>query len=215
VVSGASRTDAGVHALGQVAKLSIPIEIAADKLLLGMNSLLADDIRIVTCQQCSSGFNPNTQSTSKIYRYYFSLTDPSSPLLNDIVASISLKTECQGETAITLKNIEQAGKLFVGEHDFYSFSVNDNSVKSTLRNVLRLELNETNLSEFGQPIYYFEIEGNGFLRHMIRYIVGALFEVGKGKIALSDIDKALNCQQDSKLSPKAKARGLQLVEINY
>jgi len=74
-----------------------------------MNSLLADDIRIVTCQQCSSGFNPNTQSTSKIYLYYFSLTAPGSPLLSDIVASISLKAESQGETAITLKNIEQAG----------------------------------------------------------------------------------------------------------
>ena len=195
MVSGASRTDAGVHALGQVAKLSIPIEIAADKLLLGMNSLLANDIRIVTCQQCSSGFNPTTQSTSKIYRYYFSLTDPGSPLLHDIVASISLKTKNQDETVITLKNIEQAGKLFVGEHDFYSFAVNDKSVKSTLRNILRLELNETNLSEFGQRIYYFEIKGVGFLRHMIRYIIGALFEIGKGNIALSDIDKALNCLQ--------------------
>jgi tRNA pseudouridine38-40 synthase len=180
-----------------------------------MNSLLAHDIRIVTCQHCSSNFNPSTQSTSKIYRYYFSLTEPSSPLLDDIVTPVSLKTQSQSATALALKNIEQASKLFVGEHDFYSFAVNDKSVKTTRRNILRLKLHQTNLSDFGQSLYYFEIEGNGFLRHMIRYMVGALFEVGKGTLASTDIVTALDCQQDSKLCPKAKARGLQLVKINY
>ena len=87
-ISAASRTDAGVHAQGQVVKITIAIEIESGKLLLGMNSLLPDDIRILQCEPCAAEFNPNKDSKSKEYHYYF-CTDPiHNPVLNDFVAHI-------------------------------------------------------------------------------------------------------------------------------
>ena len=87
-ISAASRTDAGVHAQGQVAKITIPIEIESGKLLLGMNSLLPDDIRILQCEPCAAEFNPNKDSKSKEYHYYFCTDSIYNPVLNDIVADI-------------------------------------------------------------------------------------------------------------------------------
>lgn len=215
-VSGASRTDAGVHAQGQVAKLSIPLNIAAEKLQLGLNSLLAEDIRIMQCATCPADFNPNRQSISKKYRYYFSVDRLSSPLLHGIVAHIPSKLEgTQSDTNLDLENMRQACKLFVGEHDFYSFASKDKNIKSTVRTITQLEIKKTDVLGLNLEVYYFEIEGNGFLKHMVRYIVGSIFGVGRGGIEDGDIRQALSNRSEKKLSPKAMARGLHLLEITY
>ena len=95
-VAGASRTDAGVHALGQVAKLTTPLQIAPDKLQNGMNSLLPRDIRMVACARCAPGFNPNREALSKTYRYYFTIDVLCAPLLGDLVAHVPLATSNGG-----------------------------------------------------------------------------------------------------------------------
>lgn len=214
-VSAASRTDAGVHARGQVAKLSISIDIPAEKLQLGMNSLLPNDIRIMTCHHCLPAFNPSQDSVSKIYRYYFSLDEVSTPLLNDMVASVVLCEDPQSNKILRLETMSQACEHFVGEYDFYSFSVNDKQVKSTVRRILRLELQQAHFSDMSNDTHYFEIEGTGFLRQMIRYIVGALFELARGKLNIIEIQAALHQRNEHKLSVKAKARGLHLIQVNY
>tara|TARA_B110000858_G_scaffold197470_2_gene259219 strand:- start:35337 stop:36140 length:804 start_codon:yes stop_codon:yes gene_type:complete len=215
-VSGASRTDAGVHAQGQVAKLSIPLEITAEKLQLGLNSLLAEDIRIRQCTTSHADFNPNRQSVSKKYRYYFSIDRVSSPLLHGIVAHIPSKLEgAQSDTDLDLESMRQACKLFVGEHDFYSFASKDKNISSTVRTITQFEINSTDTLGLDIDAHYFEIEGNGFLRHMIRYIVGAIFAVGRRGIGSEDIHHALSNRFEKKLSPKAVARGLHLIEITY
>jgi len=214
-VAAASRTDAGVHAMGQVAKLSISVDIPAEKLQLGMNSLLPDDIRIQECTRCLPEFSANRDSISKIYRYYFSLDDVNTPLLNDIVAHVKLGNGSQSEKAFMLETMRQACEHFVGEYDFYSFAVNNKQVKSTVRRILRLELGEPNFSDITNNTHYFEIEGSGFLRQMIRYIVGALFELARGNIDIAEIDAALRQHNENKLSAKAKARGLHLIQVNY
>lgn len=214
-VSAASRTDAGVHALGQVAKLSISVDIPAGKLQLGMNSLLPDDIRIEECVHCLPEFSANRDSVSKVYRYYFSLDEVSGPLLNDIVAHVNLSNGPRSDKTLMLETMRQACGLFVGEHDFYSFAVNNKQVKSTVRRILRLELRQTNFSDITNNTYYFEIEGDGFLRQMVRYIVGALFALARGDVDVAEIDAALRQHNENKLSAKAKARGLHLVQINY
>ncbi len=215
VVSGASRTDAGVHALGQVAKLSLPVQIDANKLLLGMNSLLPDDIRIRECATCLAEFNPNKNCISKVYRYYFSIGEIGTPLLHDIVAHFSVGDAQHSDPQLALDRMHQACKIFIGEHDFCNFAAKDENAKSTIRTVIRLELLETSLSEFGGDVYCVEIEGNGFLRHMVRYILGALFEVGRGNIDSRAIEEALARRKQSKLSGKVKSRGLHLIRINY
>jgi tRNA pseudouridine38-40 synthase len=215
-VAGASRTDAGVHAQGQVAKFSIPLEITAEKLQLGLNSLLPDDIRIWQCTSCHADFNPNKQSISKKYRYYFSTDKISSPLLHGIVAHVPSKLEgVHGNIELDLKSMKQCCRLFIGEHDFYSFASRDQNIASTSRTMNHLEMKRTDALGLDAEIYYIEIEGNGFLKHMVRYIVGALIEVGRHAIDAEDIRQALCNRNEKKLSPKAKARGLHLIEIIY
>jgi len=215
-VAGASRTDAGVHAHGQVAKFSIPLEINSEKLQLGLNSLLPDDIRIRQCTNCQADFNPNKQSISKKYRYYFSMDRISSPMLNEIVAHVPSKTEgAKSNAELDLEGIRKVCKIFVGEHDFYSFASRDQNIVSTSRTINYLEIKRTDALGLDAEVYYIEIEGSGFLKHMVRYIVGALFEVGRHVIDSEDIREALRNRNEKKLSPKAKARGLHLIEINY
>ena len=210
VISSASRTDAGVHAQGQVLKVSIPLEICSEKLLLGMNSLLPDDIRVLQCQPCTIDFNPNEDSKSKEYHYHFCIDKIHNPLLNGTVAHIP-------STPIVTLDIplmQEACKLFIGEHDFYSFAKRDTTMPSTFRTILSCELVQTS-SIFNAEIYIIKIVGTGFLRYMVRYVSGALFALGRNEISLNDIREALVNRNNEKLSARAKSRGLHLIEVFY
>ena len=228
-ISAASRTDAGVHAQGQVAKITIPIEIESGKLLLGMNSLLPDDIRILQCEPCAAEFNPNKDCKSKEYHYYF-CTDPIyNPVLSDIVTDIvaHIPSKSHSNTAVTddivsfdivpldIELMQQACKLFIGEHDFYSFARRDASISSTFRTIFSCEILQAQASTFGNNIYYLKIVGNGFLKQMVRYIAGALFALGRNQLSLSDISEALANHKEEKISSRAKSRGLHLIQIVY
>lgn len=213
-LSSASRTDAGVHAQGQVIKITIPLVINSEKLLLGMNSLLPDDIRILHCEACTSAFNPNKDSKSKEYHYYFCTDSIHNPVFNDTVAHLpSTKTSSIESLDVTL--LPEACKLFIGIHDFYSFSKRDTKMNSTFRNVLSCELMQVEPSPFGNKVYYLKIVGEGFLRYMVRYIAGALFALGRGQISLNDISEALLHHKENKMTARAKSRGLHLMEIFY
>ena len=207
-IATASRTDAGVHALGQVIKISIPLAIDSKKLQLGMNSLLPEDIRILGCEASTKTFNPNIDSKSKEYHYYFCTDNIHNPLLNVSVAHIT------SEKPLDTRLMKEACKLFVGEHDFYSFAKRDTSMHATVRTIVSCELVQQP-TMFGTEAYSINIVGEGFLRYMVRYMAGALFALGKGEIALSDIVDALEHHKEEKLSAKAKARGLCLIGVFY
>ena len=209
-IATASRTDAGVHAQGQVIKITIALAIDSEKLLLGMNSLLPDDIRILQCEPCTAEFNPNKDSKSKEYHYYFCTDTVYNPVLNDTAAHISSHTK----KSLDISLMQEACKLFIGEHDFYSFAKRDTSIPSTLRTVLSCEIVKSP-STFGNELYIIKIVGAGFLRYMIRYMAGALFALGRHEIGLSDISDALANHQEEKLSARAKSRGLHLIEVFY
>ena len=214
-ISAASRTDSGVHAQGQVVKITIAIAIESKKLLLGMNSLLPDDIRILQCETCTAEFNPNKDSKSKEYHYYF-CTDPiHNPVLNDFVAHISFKDKASTTGPLDIELIQQACKLFIGGHDFYNFARRDANIGSTLRTIISCEILQAQPSIFGNEIYCLKVVGNGFLRHMVRYIAGALFELGRSQLSLNDISEALVDHNEKKISPRAKPHGLHLIKICY
>ena len=214
-ISAASRTDSGVHAQGQVVKISIAIAIDSAKLLLGMNSLLPDDIRVLQCEPCAADFNSNKDARSKEYHYYF-CTDPiHNPALDDIVAHITAKGKASAKKPLDIELMQQACKLFVGGHDFYNFARRDTDIGSTFRTIISCEILSAEDLTFGNNIYYLKIVGNGFLRHMIRYIAGALFELGRNRISLCDISEALVNHQEEKICARAKARGLHLIKICY
>jgi len=214
-VSAASRTDAGVHAQGQVAKVTIPLAITSEKLLLGMNSLLPDDIRILECSQCDEKFNANQDSTSKEYHYYFSTETISNPLLNDIVTYLPFYHNPSAQEPLHIEAMKEACKLFIGEHDFYSFAKRDATIHDTFRTVISCEVLQMQASPFGHNIYYLKIVGEGFLRYMVRYIVGALFALGRKELSLSDISEALLNPKEIKISARAKSHGLSLINICY
>ena len=216
-VAGASRTDAGVHALGQVAKLTMPVQIAPDRLQRGLNSLLPSDVRIIECVHCAPEFNPNREALSKTYRYYFTIDVLCAPLLSDLVAHVPLPVStAMGDAGeCGLQSMKAACDLFLGEHNFSNFSVRDVSGKSQVRTVMALDLFQAAEVGFGSAVYCFEIKGNGFLKYMVRYIVGSLFEVGRQNLDGPAIQAALVVPQPKKLSAKAQARGLHLIKIDY
>ena len=213
-ISAASRTDAGVHAQGQVLKISIPLAIESEKLLLGMNSLLPDDIRILQCKPCAAEFNANKDSKSKEYHYYFCTDTIYNPVLNDIIAHIPSNSKASAAGSLDIALMQQACKLFVGEHDFYSFAKRDTSMGSTLRTLLSCDIVKAP-STFDNDVYTIKIEGKGFLRYMVRYIAGALFALGRKQIGLSDISEALVVHKEEKLSARAKPQGLHLIQVKY
>ena len=215
VVAGASRTDAGVHAQGQVAKFTVPMEIGSRKLQNKMNALLPDDIRIQQCSPCPPSFNPNRNSLSKEYHYYFSTQENINPIFSDIVIPISHSHIKQEAGAIDIKAMQQACELFIGKHDFFSFATQDANLKSSIRTVFDCAILKADFAGFNGDIYYLKIIGDGFLKHMVRYIAGTLFELGRGNLSAKQISKALECNRNEKLSPKSKAKGLHLIKINY
>ena len=212
-ISAASRTDAGVHAQGQVLKITIPLLIESEKILLGMNSLLPNDIRVLQCAPCEAKFNSNKDSKNKEYHYYFCTDTVYNPVLNDIIAHIP--SDSKNNPTLDIERMQEACKLFIGEHDFYSFTKRDNTIPSTFRTITRCEILKAESLAFGNDVYCLKIIGKGFLRYMIRYIAGALFEVGKSQLSLSDISEALIHHKEEKLSSRAKSKGLHLIEITY
>lgn len=212
-ISAASRTDAGVHAKGQVLKIIIGLKIESEKLLRGMNSLLPEDIRILESEVCNERFNSNKDSTSKEYHYYFCTDNISNPMLNDTIAHVPSNNILK--IGLDIKLMQQACKLFIGEHDFYSFAKRDTTMSSTLRTIISCEILLSQPSVLGNNIYYLKIVGKGFLRYMVRYIVGSLFAVGRNQLSLSDISEALLNPKEEKISTRAKSHGLHLIQISY
>ena len=210
-IATASRTDAGVHAQGQVIKVTLPLAMDSDRLLLGMNSLLPDDIRILHCEPSTKVFNPNKDSTSKEYHYYFCTDTIHNPILNDTVAHVP----SHGTNSLDITLMQDACKLFVGEHDFYSFAKRDTTIISTFRTIVSCEIVKMLPLVSGNDVYCLKIVGKGFLRYMIRYMAGALFTLGRSEIKLRNISEALESLKVEKLSAKAKSRGLHLISVSY
>lgn len=204
-ITGTSRTDAGVHAKGQIGKISIPLDIDADKLLQGMNSLLPTDIRILQCETCKEEFNPKTAPTTKEYHYYFSTAPVADPLTSDLVAHVP--------GPLDMEALAAAARLFVGEHDFYNFHRRNSQTATTVRTIYCCELGRAELAPLGAQVFYLRVTGNGFLKQMVRYLVGSLFEVARGKLDSSQVSEYLREHRDDKLCPKAKAHGLHLVMV--
>ena len=203
-VSGASRTDRGVHAQSQLGKLTIPFDIEAEKLKMGMNALLPKDIRIVECEACEKKFNPSRMSKHKEYHYYFCISEIENPALSDIVAHVP--------GPLDILSMKKAVKLFEGEHDFLNFYSPSSQAATTVRTVKTCEIIKADFSSFYGDVYFIKITGAGFLKHMVRCIAGAVFGVGKGTVSLEEVSEHLKLQQqEEKLGRKAKARGLHLI----
>lgn len=201
-LAGSGRTDAGVHAIGQTASFSSDAGLGPDIYLKGLNSLLPDDILIRVCESIDPTFHARYDARSKLYQYRILNRDMPSILERHYVWHIRQR--------LSLEAMQKATTYFVGEHDFKAFEGTGSPRTSTVRHVIRAGMRQTRDNQI-----LFDIEADGFLRYMVRNIVGTLVEVGNGKIPASDAKNILLSKDRNQAGPTAPARGLFLMKVNY
>jgi tRNA pseudouridine38-40 synthase len=199
VVHGAGRTDAGVHALGQVAGFRGAFKLSDEVLLRALNAVLPEDVRIFSLEEAPPGFHARTSARSKIYRYRISLAPQANPLDRRFVL--------HWPYPLQIGRMREAARLFVRTADFTAFSSNRD--RSPVRTVTRSELRRS-----GDELVY-TIESAGFLRYMVRTIVGTLLEVGRGRLAPAAIEDVFRRKDRSLAGATAAAKGLTLISIDY
>jgi len=197
---GAGRTDAGVHALGQVANFHTKLSIPPDSMKRAINSLIPPDIRIMKCEIVDDKFNARFHSKGKVYEYRVYRGEIVSPFLYRYVAHVYFPLDVEA--------IKKASELLVGEKDFSSFT-SESEGKNKIRKIESFEVWEEG------EMLYFRVRGNGFLKYMVRIMVGTLLEVGKGKITLNDFEKILEAKDRTLAGPTAPPQGLFLLKVLY
>ncbi len=198
-VHGAGRTDAGVHALGQVASFRGAFRLTGEVLERALNAVLPADVRIFSLAEAPAGFHPRKSARSKVYRYRIARGPQPNPLDRHCVL--------HWPYPLRLGQMRRAAGLFVRTADFTAFSSNRD--RSPVRTVTRSELRVS-----GAEIVY-TIEAEGFLRYMVRTIVGTLLEVGRGRLEPEAIEEIFRKRDRSLAGPTAAAKGLTLVRVDY
>jgi tRNA pseudouridine38-40 synthase len=200
-VAGASRTDAGVHALGQVASVTVGFDFAASAVQRALNVRLPEDIRVVGSVEAMPGFHARHHAVAKSYRYRMATTPVMSPLDRLYVWHAPGMRD--------LEAMRRAAAILVGRHDFASFQARGASVRATVRTVHRIDIREAG----GEIVV--DIEGDGFLRHMVRAIVGTLAEVGAGSRTVEAMAGMVAARDRQAGGLTAPAHGLTLVAVKY
>lgn len=198
---GASRTDAGVHALGQRAVIDVDTSIPAEKIPLALNPLLPDDIVVTHAEEVDADFNPRFKALKKTYEYSIY----NAPFRNPIYRNYSEYVRCE----LDLDSMRTACEAFVGEHDFRAFCASGNSSKTTVRTIYSLDV------EKDGDFIKIRVTGNGFLYNMVRIIAGTLIYVGEGRIAPDDLPEIIASGDRRKAGKTAGPSGLVLVKIMY
>ncbi len=197
---GAGRTDAGVHALGQVANFKAKVNIPPDSMKKALNSILPPDIRIMDCEIVPEDFNARYNAKGKLYEYRIFTGEVVPPFIHRYVLHFPYPLDFNA--------MKEAAKYFVGEKDFSAFTTED-SPKLMVREILLSEIEKQ-----GEFIYY-RIRGRGFLKYMVRIIVGTLLEVGKGKIPPEKIEEIFESKDPKNAGPTAPPHGLFLMKVDY
>ena len=199
VIHGAGRTDAGVHALGQTASFRGAFKLSDEVFLRALNAVLPQDVRIFSLEEAPPDFHARRSARSKVYRYRIVHAPQPSPLDRCYVL--------HWPYPLRWGKMRQAAGLFVRTADFSAFSSNRD--RSPVRTVTRSELRRS-----GDEIVY-TIEAAGFLRYMVRTIVGTLLEVGRGRLEPEGIEEIFRRGDRSLAGPTAAAKGLTLVRVDY
>lgn len=198
---GAGRTDAGVHAKGQVINFRTDCGIPVDKLPLAMNRLLPNDIVVVAAEDADESFHAQFRAKRKVYRYH--IYNSRIPSVFDRMYSYHVPQK------LDMNRMKEAASYIVGEHDFSAFKAAGAKTKTSVRTIFRLDI------EYNLPHIYITIEGNGFLYNMVRIITGTLLYVGKGKLTPDDIRRFVETGKREEAGPTVPPQGLCLMEVIY
>jgi tRNA pseudouridine38-40 synthase len=207
-VAGSGRTDAGVHALAQVAAFSIENPIPADNLRRAMNRLLPRDIRVLAVEETASDFHPRFDARRKTYEYRIFRGEICSPFERRYVYHYPFP--------LAMEEMIAAAPLLEGEHDFTAFAASDERDELGVSKVRTIFCSRLALEKGpeGERLIY-RVTGSGFLKHMVRNIVGVLIEVGKGNMDRAGVLARLEPGCGIAAGPAAPARGLFLVGVEY
>jgi tRNA pseudouridine38-40 synthase len=208
VLHAAGRTDAGVHALGQVASFRTQSSLSAQEFQRALNALLPPTIRIAASEEVGPDFNARWSALGKTYRYRLYRGKVVPPMLWRYILHYPFPLD---EDAM-----RDAASRFVGMHDFASFaastgSEDDDKERSTEREIYSTEL----LRSADNEELVFTVKGRSFLRYMVRKMVGTLLDVGRGKLSPGDIDRLFELRDRSKSGPTVPPQGLVMVEVQH
>lgn len=198
----AGRTDSGVHALGQVARLDTDSELPAWVLQKALNAHLPQDIAVLNLEEVPQSFNPRTQTLGKLYRYQIFQSKVRRPWLR--------RDHWHVRHTLDVAAMRRAAQDLLGEHDFASFRATGCEARGSLRRVWRLDI-----AEFPDGRLQIEVHATAFLKHMVRNIVGTLVDVGLGRRAADSMPEVLAALDRRAAGPTAPAWGLYLVHVFY
>lgn len=200
-IIGCSRTDAGVHALGQVANFVTEVELDAESIKAYLNQYLPEDISVTRVAAVPESFHARYHCKDKTYLYKIWNKEYSQPFLR--------KYSMHVKETLNVERMKQAGVYFVGKHDFSAFSNAKSKKKSMVREIDRIDIQQED------GVITILIQGDGFLYNMVRWMVGALIEVGLGRMEASLIPDILESKERGKAGNLAEACGLYLEKITY
>jgi tRNA pseudouridine38-40 synthase len=198
---GSGRTDAGVHARGQVANFHSPQKLPLEAWRKATNRLLPADIRVLRVTRAASSFHARSSAVSKLYRYQI-FTGP-------MLLPWESRYYLHWSRPVDLESMQQAAQKVVGRHNMRSFAASGTTVSYFERAVTRSEFHRR-----GQRLVY-DIEASGFLQHMVRILLGTLLEVGVGRFSVADFQRILQSQDRTQAGKTAPPQGLFLQRVRY
>lgn len=200
-IDGAGRTDAGVHAMEQVANFHICEEKEAEAIKNYLNLYLPEDIRVLSVERAGERFHSRLNATGKIYRYHLIKADGDCVFQRKYAWKVSEKLD--------VDKMRQAAELLIGKHDFRSFCSKPSKKKSTIRTIEKITIEEL------EDKIQITFQGNGFLYNMVRILTGTLVEIGAGNRNIEEIPQILQKQERIYAGETAPAKGLFLMKVLY
>lgn len=200
-LTASGRTDAGVHAIGQVANFKTDSNLPIEKFAVAINSKLKKSIRIQKAEEVEERFHSRYNCKQKTYRYIINNGEQGSAIYRNLEYYVPVK--------LNVEEMKKAIKHFEGEHDFKGFKASGTSSKSSVRKIYN-----TNIRQEGERIII-ELTGNGFLYNMVRIIAGTLVDVGLGKIKAEEISKIIESKDRTKAGKTLPPYALYLVKVEY
>ena len=206
-VCGSGRTDAGVHAEGQVANIKIERSFTPEKLRSAINGNLSKDVRILTVEEVPEDFHARFSAKGKTYLYRV--------VKSPVMSPFWVRYAAHESRSLDVTQMSEAAKSFLGKHDWTAFSAAQSDAEDRVRTVTEFSVTERFDERAGADLVEFRVSGDGFLRYMVRSLVGTLLEIGRGERDSDTIPTAIASADRSLAGVTAPAHGLTLLKVYY